>query len=172
MECCRKLKVKVNGQIKFAIGLNHSILSFRHKTVTFAIQKARFPVCQDGRRSPTALIHIFPVLCQFAIHLAWGENAGSQTFVHVKLGGKLANIVLLMNKQLCQAFFQHFYGSWCSWALPVRWVLKQKSLSFFSKCLSFFPKPLSFFPKHRSLDIWSLKNLLCFMGTLFKMHQI
>ena len=44
-----------------------------------------------------------------------------------------------------QVFFQHFYGSGCSWSLPVRWVLEPKSLSFFSKCLSFSPEPLSFF---------------------------
>ena len=56
-------------------------------------------------------------------------------------------------------FFQHFYGSGCSWSLPVRWVLEPKSLSFFSKCLSFFPRALEFFPKHWNFedlesDIW------------------
>ena len=39
---------------------------------------------------------------------------------------------------LVHRLFWHFYGSGCSWSLPVRWVLKLEILSFSSKSLSFF----------------------------------
>ena len=54
-------------------------------------------------------------------------------------------------------FFQHFYGSGCSWSLPVRWVLKLKSLSFFSKSLSFLTRALEFIQKP-----WSFEDLELF----------
>ena len=58
---------------------------------------------------------------------------------------------------LVQAFFWHFYGSGCSWSLPVRWVLKLKSLSFFSKSLSFLTRALEFIQKP-----WSFEDLELF----------
>ena len=63
---------------------------------------------------------------------------------------KFTRRVLILNC-ISGFFFQHFYGSGCSWSLPVRWVLKLKSLSFFSKCLSFFPTALEFF---QYTEIW------------------
>ena len=38
-------------------------------------------------------------------------------------------------------FFWHFYGSGCSWSLPVHWVLKLESLNFFPWPSSFFKNP-------------------------------
>ena len=90
-------------------------------------------------------------LAQFSIpfHMVWSillrVLAQKITFPLVE--------ILWVSQNLISGFFWHFYGSGCSWSLPVRWVLKLESLSFFSKSLSFFPGPLSLFKNPEVLKI-------------------
>jgi len=80
----------------------------------------------------------------------------------------IANIQRL-EQHLQQAFFQHFYGSGCSWSLPVRWVLKLESLSFFPQGLEFFfSKTLKFWRFRVSF----LKKWLVLVENLLEKHQI
>ena len=70
-------------------------------------------------------------------------------------GIETGEVVLWNMVTYMSGFFWHFYGSRCSWSLPVCWVLKLESLSFFSKSSSFFPGPLSLFKNPEVLKIWS-----------------
>ena len=75
----------------YAKKINYPLLSlsYRHKTVTFVIQRVLFHAWQDGKRNPSALTPIFHVKCQYVTHLAPMGNADCQMFVHVKWDGEL-----------------------------------------------------------------------------------
>ena len=67
---------------------------FRHKTVTSAIQRAKFPVCPDGKRNSTTLTLKIPVRCQSVIHLAVMAYVNCQMSVHVRLDGKIFQVII------------------------------------------------------------------------------
>ena len=90
-------------------------------------------------------------------------------------GGKIENSAKVL-PPLCQScfyyrlFFWQFYGSGYSWSLPVRWVLKLKSLSFLTRALEFIQKPWSF----EDLEgfFFVLKKWLFLVENRVKMYEI
>ena len=68
--------------------------------------------------------------------------------------------------------YYNIFGSGCSWSLPVCWVLKLESLSFFSPNPWVFPRALEFIQKTWSFRASFLKERLFLVENWLKMHQI
>lgn len=72
----------------------------RHKTVTSVIQRVKFLAWLDGKRSPTILTLTFLVHCPSAIQLAVMAFVNCQMSVHVKLDGKIFQVMTFTQNSL------------------------------------------------------------------------
>ena len=85
----------------------------RHKTVTSVIQRAKFPAWLDGKRSPTTLTLTFLVHCQSVIHLAVMASVNCQMSVHVKLDGKIFQVMTFTQNSLSWHNLSFFLKGGC-----------------------------------------------------------
>ena len=68
------------------------------------IQRAKFPAWLDGKRGPTTLTLTFLVHCQSVIHLAKMASVNCQMSVHVKLDGKIFQVMIFTQNILLAQF--------------------------------------------------------------------